>query len=161
MDPLSLSRRLSFHFNGFLNYHKAGQLWNWFMFKTYLRRSTHLNYSPVELTFYITSWCNLMCRFCTRKAPSKDHDYYNFSDMSLDSFAGLINFFSDALLVNISGGEPFLNEDCIRMIDYAYSRRIRISVSTNGVNIAEMVSEIVKSPLSSLNISLNSDDPYE
>jgi len=92
------------------------------------RHEQHLCMPIVE----ITTRCDLACPVCLVDAGGA-------WDMAPPEFAGLL----DALIaaerqidiLNLSGGEPLLHPELLRLVDEALSRReiVRVSISTNGL----------------------------
>jgi len=60
--------------------------------------------------------------------------------------------------INLTGGEPFLNEDIFDMIEYGHSKKIHVSTTTNGTILDDKIDRIIESSLSKLNISLDADN---
>ena len=95
--------------------------------------------------------CNLGCTLCL----SASHNHSRPPAlMPLNGFKKFIDEVGDTLLLIIFWiwGEPFLNPDAVKMIEYATSRGILVHTSTNGNIIFndEMANRIVKSKLTSL-----------
>jgi len=141
------------------------QIWNTAKYEiTKFRgfRTTYLRYDPLRLALFITSRCNLSCKFCPYHSPDRPSNYLlKFSDMSMDVFKWIINRFSHALELELSGGEPFLHSHIFEMIDYAHEHRMRTKIPTNGIVMHDMLDRIARSPLSHLNISLNAGNSDE
>jgi pyrroloquinoline quinone biosynthesis protein E len=70
------------------------------------------------------------------------------------------------LLVNcfvlvLSGGEPLLNPDFFKIVNYAGSFFPIIHLTTNGILLGKYLSEIIESPLTNINISFDAVDSDE
>ena len=78
-----------------------------------------------------------------------------------DTFVDVVNECREAIYLYLTGGEPFLNEYIFDMIEYAHSRKMRVTASTNGSILNDKINRIVDSPLSGLNISLDADNPSD
>jgi len=95
------------------------------------RKNPILSSYPSIMMIEPTNLCNLKCPLCPTgsgaiKAP-RGH-------MKFENFKKIIDECGDYLF-NVTlwnWGEPFLNEDTYKMIDYAKSKRIFVRVSTNG-----------------------------
>lgn len=84
-----------------------------------------------------------------------------FNDMSYEKFVRVINKFRQVCGLALSGGEPFLNRDIFTMIKYADKHKIEVEILTNGTIIHDLLDQIITSPLSLLNISLDANDSSE
>jgi mycofactocin radical SAM maturase len=86
--------------------------------------------APVNVTWEITRRCNLRCRHCLSA------DLMENCGRELD-FAACCRFIDEldrmgVFQVNFGGGEPFLREDFLDILDYAHAKEITTCVSTNG-----------------------------
>jgi len=90
-----------------------------------LVRKPGLGYGKVS--FEITERCNLQCRHCYLGDKSS-------ARLSLAEKKAVINAVesSGAMWLQITGGEPLLDKDFSEVYEYAHSRGILITVSTNG-----------------------------
>jgi mycofactocin biosynthetic radical S-adenosylmethionine protein MftC len=91
--------------------------------------------APVNVTWEITSQCNLRCRHCLSA------DIMEHSGIELD-FDQCCRFIDEmdrlrVFQVNFGGGEPFLRPDFLDILDYAHEAGIVTCVSTNGTVIDE------------------------
>lgn len=151
----------------FFSNHSMVQIWNTAKYEIgKFRRfnSPYLKYDPTYLVLFITIRCNLSCSMCAFQSPGWSRSILESSDMPLDIFNHIIDRFSRATRLELTGGEPFLHRDIFEMIDYAHERRMEVKIPTNGIVIHNMLDKLVHSPLSRLNISLNacnSDEFFE
>ena len=99
--------------------------------------------APVNITWEITSRCNLACRHCLSAELRGDRDDgLNSDTTSPDALRDLtyeecISFVDQVadfgvFQLNLGGGEPFLRDDLLDVLRYAHSRGIVTCVSTNG-----------------------------
>lgn len=153
---MSIGKYLSF-----LKNHTRFQIWNYLKYNSNFADSTYLRYDPIYLLMVITSNCNNNCNFCSQHAPSIPKNDFKFNDMTIDVFSKVVDRFKGALFVNLSGGEPFLNKDIFKMIEYAHLMKMAISASTNGFILKDKINQIMDSHLSTLNISLNAENPFD
>ena len=86
--------------------------------------------APVNVTWEITANCNLKCRHCLSAGPEAAHS----PELTFDQCCTLIDELSrmDVFQINFGGGEPFLREDFLAVLDYAHAQGIVTCVSTNG-----------------------------
>jgi uncharacterized radical SAM superfamily Fe-S cluster-containing enzyme len=83
----------------------------------------------------ITSGCNLKCPMCFAEAgPGGTHlDFETYCRM-VDRY---VHLEGAADVLQISGGEPTLHPDLLRMVRYAYEKPIAVvMINTNGVRLA-------------------------
>jgi len=90
----------------------------------------------------ITSSCNLKCPMCfAESGPGGKHWTY-------EQFTGVVDNFvrqeGEPDVLQISGGEPTIHPEFLRMARYAYSKPIQVvMINTNGIKLANDV-ELVK-----------------
>jgi uncharacterized radical SAM superfamily Fe-S cluster-containing enzyme len=83
----------------------------------------------------ITSNCNLKCPMCfAESGPGGQHiDFETFTRM-VDRYVYLEG---SADVLQISGGEPTIHPDLVRMVRYAYEKPIAaVMINTNGIRLA-------------------------
>lgn len=127
------------------------------------------------VTFIVTNDCNLRCKYCyiTHKSANKIMDFsvakkfidYILTSKSLD--------FSEAVILDFIGGEPFLEVELIdKICDYfklkAYELshswywNYRISICTNGVNYSsKSVQDFILKNYGKLSLSITVDGTKE
>lgn len=112
--------------------------------------------APFELQIEPTNRCNVACSMCLRNIYHRDPE-----DMKFEYFAKIIEQFPYLKFVTLHGwGEPLLNQDLFKMIDYAYQKGIATAFATNGVLInAAMGRNIIESHLDMLVFSVDSVQP--
>lgn len=83
----------------------------------------------------ITSSCNLKCPMCfAESGPGGEH-------MSYDTFTRLVDRYVELEgipdVVQISGGEPTIHPDLLKMTTYAYQSAVQVvMINTNGIRLA-------------------------
>jgi uncharacterized radical SAM superfamily Fe-S cluster-containing enzyme len=83
----------------------------------------------------VTSSCNLRCPMCfAESGPGGEHvDFATYARM-VDRVVELEGV---ADVIQLSGGEPTLHPDILRMVRYAYERPIQaVMINTNGLRLA-------------------------
>lgn len=94
-----------------------------------------------EVHFDITSRCNLKCLHCYQK-PYLSKDTGEMQTNEIKSLIDQLAKMNIGKLV-ISGGEPFLREDLIEIIDYAFKKGIIVpTVFTNGTILNDSLVKI-------------------
>ncbi len=89
-----------------------------------------------------TRRCNLNCAICMRK-NLEDLD----SLLSLEKFKKLLEF-KNFRFVGLHGwGEPLLNPEIFKMIEYAESKGIYTNLTSNGILIGENIAQVFESGL--------------
>lgn len=145
------------HIFGFMSTKKSKrQKWNMLLtFYNYLTKKVYLSNYPVSLTIDPCNICNLKCELCPSglRMPGRKQ-----SIMRFDVFKKLIDecgpYLWDISLFN--WGEPLLNKELFRMIEYAKVHRIEIAVSTNLNYFSEEIGKkLIESGLDVLIVSLD------
>jgi radical SAM protein with 4Fe4S-binding SPASM domain len=114
----------------------------------------------MALTISITSDCNLDCRTCggwdfTNHLRSKGHNYLPYETITriLDEGKKRGNRYLD-----ITGGEPFLHPDIIKILLYAEQSGYWISILTNGLLLDEKLIQSLSTIRARIRISFYSAD---
>ena len=104
----------------------------------------------------LTKQCNLKCRHCYANAGQK---YDN--ELSLEEIQALIKGISDlgAFRLFLTGGEPFLRNDILQIINYADTNGVASYISTNGnaINL-ETLRELQSSNLKLFQVSIDGEE---
>ncbi len=113
------------------------------------------------LRISVTDRCNLRCRYCMPETgiPSVSHSEilsYDEIERIVSCAAGL-----GISKIKITGGEPLVRKNCPRLIRQlkAIPGIEHITLTTNGVLLAEQISELAEAGLEGVNISLDTLDP--
>ncbi len=101
--------------------------------------------APIQVFFQLTKYCNLACKHCWADAGSPRSRELTIIEVRqmLDQMAELGVF-----KLRLGGGEPLGRGDCFDIIEYANSKGIKVSLSTN----ATMATKAVASRLGELDI---------
>ena len=100
-----------------------------------------------------TNYCNLMCPMCpTGNGTLKRQKGY----MAFETFQKLVDeIYEDSFMLLLwNQGEPFLNPDFYKMIEYADSKKLLTMSSTNA-NIMPVAEKIINSKLDILIFSMD------
>lgn len=100
--------------------------------------------------------CNYMCKHCFVKKES--------NQLSFDKMIKIIDkikeYFNEEQIydgrINLAGGEPLLSKDIDRVIDYIFSKGIKVSVITNGFYLTKDFINRHKKQLCCIGISVDS-----
>lgn len=118
-----------------------------------------LNRSFKKLRLSITDSCNLSCVYCTeddepveRLQPIVPHVDTGLLLQKVKQLHHIVGFDT----VRVTGGEPFLNNDIIAILEYLASISIpNIKITTNGFYLKRHLAVLSQIPVCSINISLD------
>jgi mycofactocin radical SAM maturase len=98
--------------------------------------------APVNVTWEISLKCNLRCVHCLSNSGDVVKDELNTAECIklIDELAAFKVF-----QVNIGGGEPFIREDFIDLLDYSHNKGLVTCVSTNGTALDNRISKRLSS----------------
>jgi MoaA/NifB/PqqE/SkfB family radical SAM enzyme len=145
--------------------HTFAQRSNYIRYR-FAKKAEVLRYDPVTISIVATTRCTLSCDMCPTHSSVVPRDYphiqKNTKDMDFGMFKEIIDRFHKALTVHIIGsGEPLLNKDFFRMVDYAASRNMVVKTFSNGTTIEANMDAILDSRLDGITISVNGHDSGE
>ncbi|MDR3556521.1 MAG: mycofactocin radical SAM maturase [Syntrophobacteraceae bacterium] len=94
--------------------------------------------APVNVTWEITLKCNLKCLHCLSDAGKAMPEELDFGQCRLliEQLAAIKVF-----QVNIGGGEPFMREDFVDLLDLAHRNQLVTCVSTNGLLVDDSLAK--------------------
>ncbi|HID95326.1 MAG TPA: radical SAM protein [Candidatus Latescibacteria bacterium] len=97
--------------------------------------------SPLLVVWNFTNACNLRCKHCYQNAWKRLPD-----ELSLEERLDVIDQLDrmNLPLLAFSGGEPLVDREIWRIIEYARSKGIWLSLATNGTLITEEVARRLK-----------------
>lgn len=99
--------------------------------------------TPKSLDLDITSRCNLRCKYCFHRTSPADTG----EELPTRSWITFIEELGRCAVMDITfgGGEPFIRDDILDLIDAAVKNRMRFSILSNGSLITpEMAKHIAK-----------------
>jgi len=157
--------RLSFaHVEAFVYYNSWRRFWNLIQVTIDVRlRRIEARGKPYVLIVETTNVCNLQCPFClTGKGVSggreKRHMSFEEAKAILDEVASTAYF-----LQLYTWGEPLLNKDTLKVIDYAKQKNLYVMLSTNGTAMnAGYCKQLVTAGLDYIMVAIdgNSQETY-
>ncbi len=116
-----------------------------------------LNYPispPNNFHFLITKKCNLKCLNCD---IWKNKNYYELTLSEWKKIIDSIYSWTGSFNANISGGEPLIRKDMLKIISYLKSHNCYVKINTNGVLLDKKISKkLLKENLDEISISLYS-----
>ena len=84
---------------------------------------------PVSLYLETTNRCNLLCQTCPRTFASTEKP----ADLSFEQLKFLVDQIDDLQVAVLHGiGEPTMNRELPRMVQYLAERGVRVIFNTNG-----------------------------
>lgn len=151
--------------NIILSDHTLAQKSNYLRY-LFSRKAEVLWYEPITISIVATSRCTLACDMCPTHSGRVPDDYthaqQSIKDMDLASFKEIIDRFKSAATVHIIGsGEPILNKDFFRMVDYASDKKMTVKTFSNGTTVRENIDNILNSGLDGITISINGHNAEE
>jgi SynChlorMet cassette radical SAM/SPASM protein ScmF len=111
---------------------------------------------------YLTGGCNLACKHCWIAPSFQPHgDTGGHLDYKLFEMAIEEGLLLGLRHVKLTGGEPLLHPDFIRMVDLLREKELGLTIETNGVLMTEKLAHYLKekSTLGSISVSLDGVNP--
>lgn len=105
---------------------------------------------PIHAQIEPTTYCNLRCSFCLRDQYIKNPQHMRF-----EQFKQIVDSLNLKKLALNGSGEPFLNPDLLKMIRYAKSKGISVSIVSNFTVIKKFIKEVVESDLDEIRVSID------
>jgi len=105
----------------------------------------------------LTQRCNLDCFYCHREGEKKVCDEI----LSHDDIEAILETSHELGMskVKFSGGEPLLHPQIIKIVKIADNYMEDVSMTTNGILLNEMSSDLKEAGLDRVNVSLDTLDP--
>lgn len=100
-----------------------------------------------KVNWHFTKRCNFSCKYCFVKPM------HHFEYKDLQAIEILSNYFEE---INLVGGEPTIDDEIEKIIDFASERFSKVTMVTNGYNLANKPDSIKNlEKLSSIGISID------
>ena len=109
--------------------------------------------TPEIVGWEITNQCNLRCAHCFTAASRRSHNELTTEECRriIDSLATL-----GVKMIGWTGGEPLLRNDLEELTEYAWNKRIRSNITTNGVLLdRERAHRLIEAGCHTVQISLD------
>ncbi len=113
-----------------------------------------------QIYFYLTEGCNLACRHCWL-APKFDPDASRHAVLPVELFETAIREAKPLGLtrVKLTGGEPLLHPEFVRLLEIVRREDLALTVETNGVLCTpELAGEIARLPKRFVSVSIEAAD---
>ena len=128
------------------------------------KRFIEVPYNPLTATVLIGSRCNLKCRMCVYNSRDTNRSRTPLR-VSFEDFKKEVDVLANNGILHVhicAIGEPFLNRDIFKMIEYVKKNNLGCSVMTNGSKVMETkIEQIVSSGLDAFHVDMDSGDPDE
>lgn len=118
--------------------------------------------TPIQLIHFVTSRCNARCKHCFFWSKLNSQE-----ELTLEEIDKITKNLPDLIILNISGGEPFIRKDFADIIKTYYRNTPvkEVAIPTNGTFTNKIVNDcedILKNcPNLNLNIVVSLDGPEE
>ena len=110
---------------------------------------------PHLINCFITEKCNFNCPMChVAKSRLKNSSQLSFIDIKKIADQGS----KHGISIQLSGGEPLLHPEIIKIIKYLHQKKIVTGLVTNGLLLEKYAQDIIKSGLDFIAISLDGPD---
>lgn len=121
------------------------------------RKKLYENPRLYHLFLEVTSRCNARCEHCGSSCGDKIPTDEVSKEKLMETLKEVAEHYdASQILLNVTGGEPFLRKDLFEIMDYAVSLGFKWGVTSNGILInEELVKKIVKSGMSTISISID------
>jgi radical SAM protein with 4Fe4S-binding SPASM domain len=112
-------------------------------------------YYPLNLQVELTAACNLRCSYCYREAGADPAE----ETMATDELLGILERLWQHGLqsVEITGGEPLLHKDLVRILRFCGERFALVALLTNGTGLTEEIVEAMLPLRDKLIVSVSLD----
>jgi len=113
-----------------------------------------------QIYFYLTQGCNLACRHCWL-APKFDPGADRYPALAVEFFETAIREAKPIGLsgVKLTGGEPLMHPDIVRLLEIVQHEELGLNIETNGVLCTpRLAAEIAKSENAFVSVSLDGAD---
>ena len=114
--------------------------------------------NPTSYYFYLTHGCNLACKHCWL-APEFQKGRSTGGHLDLDLLKGAVEDGIPLGLSNakLTGGEPLLHPDFVKIVDYLTEKNISIIIETNGTLLTKELAFYLKEHSSTWFVSVSID----
>lgn len=128
-----------------------------FILKHRIEKSNQCMRIPLFVHIEITTRCNVGCPqcYCSSTLEGKDMDYSLYNEI-IDQVSAM-----KIPSILLTGGEPLLHPQLIRMIKYAAQKKINVIISTSGNGMDEIFcNHLSNSGVGEVCVSINGSNQY-
>lgn len=115
---------------------------------------TECNYLPVKVDYEVSNHCNFRCTMCLMSELGDDRP----ANMSFEDFKKSIDSQQGLVEVKLQGlGEPLLNPDFFKMVNYAVTNHIWVRTTTNAslLHINDNYKKMIDSEIGEIQVSID------
>lgn len=114
-------------------------------------------HAPRVIFIEVTNHCNLFCEMCPRTFIS----YERAQTLSWENFVRIVEQFPDMQRAVLHGiGEPLINSNLARMIEYLKARDVTVLFNTNATLLNETwARKLIAAELDELRVSIDGASP--
>ncbi|MEO0124500.1 MAG: radical SAM protein [candidate division WOR-3 bacterium] len=106
--------------------------------------------APETINIYPTFRCNLKCEMCFEKYARVE------KEMEIQDWLRIIDEIKKFRpRIHISGGEPFVYKDIVKIIEYIKKKNLYLHITTNGTFLEDYAEEIKKFNVNRIDISID------
>lgn len=123
-------------------------------------RNFYVN-KPRFIDIELTNKCNLKCKECWFWGESGIGDRYSTSELSTHEVYALIDEIATykPSFIYIGGGEPFIRNDLLNILEYIKDRGLVVGLTTNGTLLnRNSIERIVELEIDSITFSIDGDE---
>ena len=109
---------------------------------------------PVKMDYEVSSHCNFRCNMCLMSEIGNNR----CADMSFSDFKKSLDWQKGLIEVKLQGmGEPLLNQDFFKMVDYAVENNLWVRTVTNAslLHINDNYKKMIDSGIGEIQISID------
>lgn len=110
------------------------------------------------VNFHITDICNFKCKYCFIKKEGRQLPFEKAKKVVDKIEAYFIENNIHNGRINIAGGEPLMYPYLKEIIEYIYSKKIKISIITNGSLLNDEVLSFMNGKVDTIGLSIDSLD---
>lgn len=122
-------------------------------------KEIELNKSIKSIYLEVTNKCNLNCRYCNRNNCDTKEEKFLDAERLREYLEDITLINNNApILINLTGGEPLLNNQIEELFKVIREYDCRISLSTNGVLLTDEKADLIKEYCDFVMLSLDSKD---
>lgn len=119
-------------------------------------RYLYKNPKLIHLFFELTDSCNLNCLHCGSRCVGSNKTFLDFAVIEKTLIEVANKYDSSQIMICLTGGEPLLHKDIMRIIRTARSLSFPVGITTNGTLITPSVAKELKAAgLNTITISID------
>ena len=129
------------------------------LLKFYIAKNSNIkkiNYLPITMDIEPTTGCNFRCTMCQVSSPN-----FISKNLNYETFIKTIEDNQQLLKIKLQGmGEPLVNNNFYKMVEYASKHGIVSEITTNGSLLNEKnIKKLLSSNLSRITVSIDGATP--